>query len=175
MIAQPKSPLIASVTPKLDAASGLIHASNVIFPDCRPAPHWLSYTDVTVAAWCPSKTNATSRSPRSTRRSRAPVSFAGGGVGAGADVGSTRVGAVFSNEGAAGEGADSRLVQKSTKSSACSSIQSNADSIAAPAPATAAPPCNFRRLLELALSNSCALSPGSARRLCDSTRFLMAS
>ena len=104
------------------------------------------------------------------------MSFAGGGVGAGADAGSTRVGDVFSNEGAAGEGADSRLVQKSTKSSACSSIQSTADSIAAPAARSpAAPPCNFRRLLELALSNSCALSPGSARRLCDSTRFLMAS
>ena len=179
MIAQPKLPLMASVLPpKLDPASGLIHASNVIFPDCKAAPHsLLAYTDLTVAALCPSKTNASSRSPRSTRRSRGSVSFfAGVGVGADADADSgwTRVGVVFSNTGAAGAGADSRPLQKSTKSSACSSIQSSADSTAAPT-AAAAPPCNFRRLLELALSNSCTLSPGAARRLCDSTRFLMAS
>ena len=46
---------------------------------------------------------------------------------------------------------------------------------ASPLSMSTASSCNCRRLPKLPLSNSFALSPGSVRRLCDSTRFFMAS
>jgi hypothetical protein len=153
-------------------SAGFTQASNVIFVVSVLPQLEVSYTAAAAPTVAPSNRNASSRSPRSERRSGTRVSafavkvFDGEMPFSNADV------LDKTDAARAGAGAASRLVQKSTKSSARWSIQS----IALAATSTP-PPSNFLRLPAVmsALTSVSSVSPGAALRLCDVTRFLSPS